>query len=94
MVNDSLANWNLEFRNWKLLSLAGNLVHVPVEGRIVNALLTLVDRFGINERGFIAILLTRQDLASFAGTSYETVFRILNEIIEDDCHFRINKFHK
>ncbi|MEO6672625.1 MAG: Crp/Fnr family transcriptional regulator [Ginsengibacter sp.] len=59
-----------------------NLAHMPVKGRIANALLTLADKFGINNQGFIDILLSRQDLASFAGTTYETVFRILNEFIE------------
>jgi len=60
-----------------------NLAHMPVKGRIANALLTLADKFGINEQGFIDIVLSRQDLASFAGTTYETVFRILNEFIEE-----------
>jgi CRP-like cAMP-binding protein len=61
-----------------------NLAHMPVKGRIAEALLTLADKFGINEQGFIDIVLSRQDLASFAGTTYETVFRILNEFIEEN----------
>ena len=46
-------------------------------------LLTLADKFGINEQGSVDIVLIRQDSASFAGTTYETVFRILNEFIEE-----------
>ena len=61
-----------------------NLAHMPVKGRIAQALLALKDKFGINEEGFIDLALSRQDLASFAGTTYETVFRILNEFMEEN----------
>lgn len=60
-----------------------NLAHMPVKGRIAQALITLKNKFGVNEQGFIDLVLTRQDLASFAGTTYETVFRIFNELIEE-----------
>ncbi|MEO6456393.1 MAG: Crp/Fnr family transcriptional regulator [Ginsengibacter sp.] len=61
-----------------------NLAHMPVKGRTANALLTLSDKFGINEHGCINIVLSRQDLASFIGTTYETVFRVLNNFIEEN----------
>ena len=60
-----------------------NLAHMPVKGRVAQALITLNDRFGITNEGFLDIVLSRQDLASFAGTTYETVFRIMNELIND-----------
>ena len=59
-----------------------NLAHMSVRGRIANALLTLQSKFGITEDYSIDVVLSRQDLASFAGTTYETVFRILNEFTE------------
>lgn len=59
-----------------------NLAHMTVRGRIANSLLTLQSKFGINEDYSIGLNLSRQDLASFAGTTYETVFRILNEFVE------------
>lgn len=59
-----------------------NMAHMPVKGRIANALLLLKDKFGVTDSGMIDITLTRQDLASYAGTTYETVFRVLNELIE------------
>lgn len=31
-----------------------------------------------------ALGLTRQDLASYAGATYETVFRVMNEIIKEN----------
>ena len=59
-----------------------NMAHMPVKGRIATALLTLKERFGITKEGFIDITLSRQDLASYAGTTYETVFRVINEFVE------------
>lgn len=59
-----------------------NLAHMPVRGRIVQALLTLVDKFGTTTENFLDLALSRQDLASFAGTTYETVFRVLNELAD------------
>ena len=61
-----------------------NLAHMQVKGRVAIALLALKDKFGVTENGFINITLSRQDLASYAGTTYETVFRIINEFIEDN----------
>ena len=61
-----------------------NLAHMSVKGRVAQALLTLGERFGVTAEGYIDIILSRQDLASFAGTTYETVFRIMNELIQDN----------
>lgn len=58
-----------------------NLVHMPVKNRIAQALMTLEEKFGITEDGYIDIIISRQDFASFAGTTYETVFRVLNEFV-------------
>jgi CRP-like cAMP-binding protein len=60
-----------------------NLAHMPVKGRIAQALLTLEAKFGKTTDGFLNITLSRQDLASFAGTTYETAFRMLNELLDD-----------
>lgn len=61
-----------------------NLAHMPVKGRVVQALLTLEEKFGVTIDGFINIIISRQDIASFAGTTYETVFRVLNELVSDN----------
>lgn len=60
-----------------------NLAHMPVKGRVSQALLTLQAKFGITDEGFIDLSLSRQDLASFVGATYETVFRNINELIEE-----------
>jgi CRP-like cAMP-binding protein len=61
-----------------------NLVHMPVKGRLANALLLLRDKFGSSEDGTIDMTLSRQDLASFTGTTYETAFRIMSELIQEN----------
>jgi CRP/FNR family transcriptional regulator len=61
-----------------------NLAHMPVKGRVSNSLLLIRDKFGTNTDGFIDITLNRQDLASYTGTTYETVFRIMNELIQEN----------
>jgi CRP/FNR family transcriptional regulator len=60
-----------------------NLAHMPVKGRMAQALMNLKEKFGCDKYGFIDITLSRQEMASYTGTTYETVFRILNELIED-----------
>ncbi|CAL1519792.1 Crp/Fnr family transcriptional regulator [Chitinophaga sp. MM2321] len=59
-----------------------NLAHMSVKERIACALLFLKDKFGFNKEGFIDLSLSKQDLASYTGTTYETAFRMLNELIE------------
>ncbi len=60
-----------------------NLAHMSVKGRVAQALISLEDQFGTNKDGSIAIELSRQDLASFAGATYETVFRVINELLKE-----------
>lgn len=60
-----------------------NLAHMPVKGRVAQALISLREKFGLTENGFIDIELTRQDLASYTGATYETVFRIITDLVQD-----------
>jgi CRP/FNR family transcriptional regulator len=57
-----------------------DLAHMDVKGRIVLALFEIADVFGIGEGDFIALPVTRQDIASHAGTTYETVFKFFTEL--------------
>jgi CRP-like cAMP-binding protein len=60
-----------------------NLAHMPVKGRVSQALLTFMEKFGVSGDGFIDIILSKQDMAAYTGATYETVFRILNELMEE-----------
>lgn len=61
-----------------------NLAHMQVKGRVSNALLAMQEKFGRNAEGYIDITLSRQDLASLVGATYETVFRIINELAQEE----------
>jgi CRP/FNR family transcriptional regulator len=61
-----------------------NLAHMSVKGRLALSIIQLKDQFGTNDKGDINIELSRQDLAAFTGTTYETVFRMINELIKED----------
>lgn len=57
-----------------------NLVHMDVKGRISAMLLKIEELFGTDAEGYINMVLSRQDMASLAGTIYETLFKVLNEL--------------
>lgn len=59
-----------------------NLAHMTVRARLANALLALESKFGTNESGFISFVASRQDIAAYVGTAYETVYKNINEFIE------------
>jgi len=59
-----------------------NLVHMSVKGRVSQALILLKNQFGLNSEGFVGIELTRQDLASFSGAAYESLFRTINDLTD------------
>lgn len=60
-----------------------DLVHMDMKGRIADCLLLLQKQFGTDGEGNINMVISRQDLASFAGTTYETIFRVLNDFVHD-----------
>ena len=54
-----------------------NLALMEVKGRVAEALLELLAVFGTNKSRYISVPVTRQDIAAYAGTTYETVFKFL-----------------
>ncbi len=64
-------------------SRMNNLAHLDVKGRLAETLLQLKKRFGLTKDGMIRITLSRQDIASYTGTTYETLFRTLNELVKE-----------
>jgi CRP-like cAMP-binding protein len=58
-----------------------NLALMEVNGRIADALFELQEVFGLNKAKYISVAVTRQDIAAYAGTTYETVFKFLRTLI-------------
>jgi CRP/FNR family transcriptional regulator len=56
-----------------------DLAHMDVKGRIAGALLAVQRSFGTGGDGFLNLAISRQDIASYAGTIYETVFKVFTE---------------
>lgn len=57
-----------------------DLAHRDVKGRIAQALQEFISLFGLTDENKVPIPISRQDIASYAGTTYETVFRFLAEL--------------
>ncbi|MEO6315541.1 MAG: Crp/Fnr family transcriptional regulator [Chitinophagaceae bacterium] len=68
-----------------------NLAHMTVKGRLAQTLLMLQEKFGKTPDGAINISLSRQDIASLTGATYETVFRMMSELMEEKLIMTNNK---
>jgi len=59
---------------------------MPAKGKVSSALLTIVDSFGFEKQDDTLLDFTpsRKDIASLAGTTYETVIRVLGELEKEN----------
>ena len=71
-----------------------DLVHMETKGRIAGALLEMHGKFGTNREGFISMPLSRQDIAAYAGTTYETLFKLFIELKKNKVISTSGKFIK
>lgn len=60
-----------------------NLALMSVKSRLAVGLLQLKAQFGLNETGNLNIELSKQDLAAYTGATYETVFRMTTELVNE-----------
>jgi len=60
-----------------------NLALMEVKGRVAESLLNLKTQFGVTSEGCINIQISRLDLASYTGTTYETLFRTMDGFIKE-----------
>ncbi|MGY0039404.1 Crp/Fnr family transcriptional regulator [Pedobacter sp. NJ-S-72] len=61
-----------------------NLAHMSVKARIAQAFLSLQVQLGTDKNGIVDVELSRQDISSFAGTTYITLFKVLNEFTKSE----------
>lgn len=55
----------------------------PVKERVVQSILWLVKSYGLDEENNINIVVSREELSTLAGTTRETVIRVLTELQEE-----------
>lgn len=60
-----------------------DLALMSVKSRLAVALIQLKDQFGLNETGSLNFELSKQDLAAYTGATYETVFRMTTELVNE-----------
>jgi CRP-like cAMP-binding protein len=60
-----------------------NLALMEVKGRVAEALLELVNVFGTGRNNYINVPVSRQNISAYAGTTYETVFRLLRNMTDE-----------
>ncbi len=57
-----------------------DLVHMDVKGRISQSLFEMEKIFGTNETNQLRVPVSRQDIAAYSGTTYESLFRFFQEL--------------
>lgn len=57
-----------------------SIAHMTVREKVIDALLYIHRKFDENPKGFINILLSRKEIADFAGTTEEQVIRIISAL--------------
>lgn len=60
-----------------------DLAQMSVKSRLALALEYFSSEFGITEDNVLKISFSKQDIASYIGTTYETLFRTINELTEE-----------
>jgi CRP/FNR family transcriptional regulator len=60
-----------------------DLALMSVKSRLAVALLQLKGQFGLNSSGHLNLELSKQDLAAYTGATYETVFRMTTELVNE-----------
>ncbi len=64
-------------------SFITDIAQKSVRERLAEILLLLVDDFGLDDREYLKISLTREELANIVGTATESVIRLLSEFKTD-----------
>lgn len=55
-----------------------NMAQKSVKARMAEILMYIQDNFGVDDEGYLSIILSREDYASIAGTATESAIRILS----------------
>ncbi len=57
-----------------------NQVQLSVKGRLAWSILQLESKMGVDDDGYIAITISKTDIASYVGSTYESIYRMMLEL--------------
>ncbi|OUR93430.1 Crp/Fnr family transcriptional regulator [Flavobacteriales bacterium 34_180_T64] len=57
-----------------------NMAQKSVKKRLAEALLYILDNFGNDDKGYLNVILSREDYASIVGTATESAIRVLSQL--------------
>jgi len=64
-------------------TLISQMAQKPVKDRLAETLLHLEEVFGVDNKGFIDVILTREEIANTIGTATESAIRLLSNLKKD-----------
>ncbi len=64
-------------------TLISQMAQKPVKDRLAETLLHLEEVFGLDNKGFIDVVLTREEIANTIGTATESAIRLLSNLKKD-----------
>lgn len=68
-----------------------NQVQLSVKGRLAWSFFKLEEKMGIDAEGYIKLILSKTDLAAYVGSTYESVYRMITELVAEDIIEVVNK---
>ena len=68
-----------------------NQVQLSVKGRLAWSILQLEQKMGIEGDGYINITLSKTDIAAYIGSTYETIYRMMMELENEQIIETSNK---
>ena len=57
-----------------------NMAQKSVKQRLAESLLYVLDNFGTDEKGYLSVVLSREDYAGIVGTATESAIRVLSQL--------------
>lgn len=67
------------------------IAQMTVREKVIDALLYINRKFGVNNKGLLDLILSRKEIAGFAGTTDEQVTRTISALKKEDLVFTIGK---
>ena len=61
-----------------------NMAQKSVRKRLAETLMYIHDEFGVDDEGFLSIVISREDYASIVGTATESAIRILSQLKKEN----------